>query len=128
MQVHVANSCSPDPIPSLRVLLAEDGKANQRLATALLEKWGHHVTVAENGQIAVDYWKAQTFDVILMDVQMPELDGFQATQIIREMEAGTEQHLPIIAMTARAMKGDRERCLAAGMDAYVAKPFRKQQL
>ena len=119
---------APKTIPPLRFLLAEDGKANQRLARALLEMDGHKVTVAENGRIAVDLFREERFDVILMDVQMPEMDGFAATQEIRKLEQGSAKHIPIIAMTARAMKGDREKCLAAGMDDYVAKPFRKQEL
>jgi CheY-like chemotaxis protein len=116
------------PMPPLRVLLAVVGLANQRLAKALLEKWGHTVTIAENGRLAVDRSQAEQFDLILMDVQMPELDGLEAAQQIRRREATTGGHVPIIAMTARAMTGDRERCLAAGMDGYVAKPVRKQDL
>lgn len=111
-----------------RILLAEDGKANQKLAMGLLSKWGHDVTLAENGQEAVDLWQQEDFDVILMDVQMPVLDGMKATSRIRELEADSGRHIPIIAMTARAMKGDRERCLAAGMDDYVSKPIRKPKL
>ncbi|MHC4877688.1 MAG: response regulator [Planctomycetota bacterium] len=109
---------------TLQVLLAEDSVVNQKLAIALLEKWGHHVTVANNGREAVETSTEAGFDVILMDVQMPEMDGLQATEQIRKREAGTAQHTPIVAMTAHAMKGDEERCLAVGMDAYISKPIR----
>ena len=108
----------------LNVLLAEDSLVNQKLATALLEKWGHRVTVAGNGREAVDLFSSGGFDVILMDVQMPEMDGLQATETIREHEREASARIPIIAMTAHAMKGDEERCLAAGMDAYISKPIR----
>jgi two-component system sensor histidine kinase/response regulator len=109
---------------SLEVLLAEDSLVNQKLATALLEKWGHRVTIAHNGREAVDKFGDGSFDVILMDVQMPDVDGLQATETIRQQEGGSSQRIPIIAMTAHAMKGDEERCLAAGMDAYISKPIR----
>jgi PAS domain S-box-containing protein len=112
----------------LRVLLAEDNAVNQRLAIRLLEKQGHHITVVDNGREAVAAWERDTFDLILMDVQMPEMDGFEATGVIRAKELGADRHVPIIAMTAHAMKGDRERCLEAGMDAYVAKPVRSRDL
>ena len=98
------------------------------LAVSLLKKWGHHVTVAENGKAALHCWEAEPFDLILMDLQMPEMDGFEATQRIRTQEQTTGHHIPIVAMTARAMKGDRERCLESGMDGYVAKPIRQQKL
>ncbi len=117
----------PEMAP-LRVLLAEDGLANQKLAKALLEKWGHTVTIAETGKEALDYLERESFDLVLMDVQMPAMDGLEATRAYREKEKGTGQHLPIIAMTARAMKGDREECLAAGMDDYVSKPIRQKEL
>lgn len=112
----------------LRILLAEDGYANQTLAVGVLKKWGHTVTIANNGQEALDAWEREPFDVILMDVQMPEIDGFQATIAIRTKEKDTHRHVPIIAMTANAMKGDREECLAAGMDEYIAKPIRWPEL
>ncbi len=115
-------------IPPLNILVAEDGLANQLLARSLLTKWGHTVTIAENGQLAVDQWRAQQFDLILMDVQMPEMDGLEATRAIREQEQQTGQHIPIIAMTARAMQGDREKCIESGMDEYVSKPVRKREL
>lgn len=112
----------------LRVLLAEDSLVNQRLAVGLLERHGHRVTIANNGQQALEMAGRDHFDVILMDVQMPELDGLEATRLIREHEGQTGRHVPIIAMTAHALKGDRERCLAVGMDEYVAKPVRERQL
>jgi CheY-like chemotaxis protein len=99
-----------------RVLLAEDNLVNQRLAVRLLEKFGHHVTVAGNGRKALDLWEREPFDLVLMDVQMPEMDGLTATTMLRQREQQTGTHLPVIAMTAHAMQGDRERCLAAGME------------
>jgi signal transduction histidine kinase/DNA-binding response OmpR family regulator len=118
--------------PSLRVLLAEDNTVNQRLATRLLEKQGHHVALAANGQEAVAAWadaeRGTPFELIFMDVQMPLMDGFQATAAIREEERKTARHVPIVAMTAHAMQGDRERCLAAGMDDYVSKPLAVKDL
>jgi two-component system sensor histidine kinase/response regulator len=112
----------------LRVLLAEDNKVNQKLAVGVLSKLGCHVTVAENGRQAVAQWETHDFDVTLMDVQMPEMDGFEATAAIRELETKTGKKALIIAMTAHAMKGDRERCLAAGMDDYLSKPVRFPEL
>jgi PAS domain S-box-containing protein len=112
----------------LRVLLAEDSMFNQKLAVALLEKRGHSVVVAQHGREALAAIANGSFDLVLMDVQMPEMDGFEATRAIRAQELGRDCHLPIIAMTAHAMKGDRERCLEAGMDAYVAKPVRAKDL
>ena len=110
------------------VLLAEDSLINQKLAIGLLEKWGHRVTVANHGYEAVNLSGDQPFDLLLMDVQMPELDGLDATRMIRRREQTTGIHLPILAMTAHAMKGDRERCLAAGMDDYLVKPIRASEL
>jgi CheY-like chemotaxis protein len=129
----VIRSKTPSPSASavqrpLHILLAEDHPVNQRLAVHLLEKWGHTVQVANNGQEAVAATALQTFDLVLMDVHMPEMNGFEATAAIREREATTGERLPIIAMTAYAMKGDRERCLEAGMDAYVSKPIQAQDL
>ncbi|MFO0809132.1 MAG: ATP-binding protein [Gemmataceae bacterium] len=112
---------------SLSVLLAEDNIVNQRLVVRLLEKRGHRVTVAGNGAAAVEEWRGKDFDIILMDVQMPDVDGFEATASIREQE--TEgQRIPIVALTAHALKGDRERCLAAGMDGYLTKPIQPADL
>ncbi|MCH7729374.1 MAG: response regulator, partial [Planctomycetes bacterium] len=115
-------------IRPLRILLAEDNFINQKLALGLLEPEGHEVTVVTNGAEAVQAVMSNDFDLVLMDVQMPELDGFDATRQIREHEKQTSTHLPIIAMTAHAMKGDRERCLEAGMDDYLAKPIRITEL
>ena len=112
----------------LRILLAEDNLINQKLAVRLLEKRGHKVLVANNGREALAQLETRCFDVVLMDVQMPEMDGLEATTVIRAQEKETGQHVPIIAMTAYAMKGDRERCLAAGMDHYICKPIRAQEL
>ncbi|MBM4089314.1 MAG: response regulator [Planctomycetes bacterium] len=113
---------------SLQILLAEDGLVNQKLAVCLLEKRGHAVVVADNGREALAAFERQTFDVVLMDVQMPEMDGLEATAAIRAQEKSTGRHVPIIAMTAAAMKGDREKCLEAGMDHYVSKPLRPDEL
>jgi two-component system sensor histidine kinase/response regulator len=113
---------------SLRILLAEDNIVNQTLASRLLEKRGHDVTVAGNGKQALAVFEKQAFDAILMDVQMPEMDGFETTAAIRESEKFTGRHIPIIAMTAHAMKGDKERCLASGMDGYLSKPIRGRDL
>lgn len=112
----------------LKILVAEDGLTNQKLAIALLEKWGHEVVIANNGRIAVQLWEEETFDLILMDIQMPELDGIGATKIIRDREKQNGGHIPIIALTAHALTGDRELCLAAGMDGYVSKPIRRAEL
>jgi two-component system sensor histidine kinase/response regulator len=120
----------------LRILLAEDKAINQRLAVTILEKRGHMVVVASNGKEALAVLEKEAFDLILMDVQMPEMDGFEATKAIREREALARQtadsqasfRIPIVAMTAHAMKGDRERCLAAGMDAYISKPIQARKL
>ena len=121
-----------DQLPPLRILLAEDSLANQKLAVGLLAKWGHRVTVTNNGAEAVHAWaeppEGRPFDVVLMDVQMPEMDGFEATAAIRDRERSLGRHTPIVAMTAHAMKGDRERCLAAGMDGYIAKPIRQKEV
>jgi CheY-like chemotaxis protein len=112
----------------LHVLLAEDNAVNQMLAARLLEKRGHRVTVTTNGREALAALEQENFDVVLMDVQMPQMDGFEATAAIRLREQSSGRHLPIIAMTAHAMRGDQERCLAAGMDGYISKPIRVQEL
>jgi two-component system, sensor histidine kinase and response regulator len=116
------------PSRTLHILLAEDNATNQTLAIILLEKQGHTVAVAGNGQEALAALEKESFDLVLMDVQMPEMDGFEATARIRAKEKRTGQHIPIIAMTAHAMKGDRERCLDAGMDGYVSKPIQPREL
>jgi signal transduction histidine kinase/DNA-binding response OmpR family regulator len=118
----------PVQMKGLRILLAEDNRVNQIVATRMAEKMGHSVVVAGNGQIALMLLATQPFDLVLMDVQMPEMDGLTAVGKIRESEQSTSFHLPIIAMTAHAMKGDRERCIAAGMDGYVSKPISGQVL
>jgi len=111
------------PGTDLRILLAEDNPVNQRLASKLLEKRGHHVTVTATGRGALERIQDEAFDVVLMDVQMPDMDGLEATARIREWEKSTGKRTPIIALTAHSMKGDRDRSLAAGMDTYVTKPF-----
>lgn len=131
LKVTVADEASaPAPAPDhrtpLHVLLAEDNAVNQRLALRLLEKRGHRVKIVGNGALAIEALANDSFDVVLMDVQMPEMDGFQATAAIREQERATGKHMPVIAMTAHAMRGDRERCLAAGMDDYISKPLRAE--
>jgi signal transduction histidine kinase/DNA-binding response OmpR family regulator/HPt (histidine-containing phosphotransfer) domain-containing protein len=113
---------------SLKVLLAEDNSVNQRLAVRLLEKRGHRVTVVTNGKEVIEAVARERFDVVLMDVQMPEMDGLEATGVIRVRERGTGLHTPIVAMTAHAMKGDRELCLNSGMDGYVCKPLQPAEL
>ncbi|MEN6520608.1 MAG: ATP-binding protein [Armatimonadota bacterium] len=113
---------------SLKVLVAEDNPVNQKLAAAILQKHGHTVVVAGDGKLALEELEKAEFDIVLMDVQMPEIDGLKATQAIREHEQLSGEHIPIVAMTAHAMKGDSERCLAAGMDAYIAKPIHAREL
>lgn len=111
----------------LNILLAEDNIVNQKLAAAMLRKMGHIVTVASDGLDALSLLRREKFDLILMDVQMPNMDGFETTRIIREQEKTTGSHIPIVAMTAHAMKGDREKCLEAGMDGYMAKPIKLKE-
>ena len=106
----------------------EDNEFNQDVVASLLKKRGHVAVIAGNGNAALAAWEKEPFDLILMDVQMPDMDGFAATQAIRAKEKAKGDHIPIIALTAHAMKGDRERCLAAGMDAYVSKPIRAAEL
>ena len=112
----------------LRILVAEDNLVNQRLVVRLLEKRGHRVVVAINGKEALAALEKETFDIVLMDVQMPEMDGFEATAAIRKKEKSNRQHQIIVAFTAHAMKGDHEKCLAGGMDGYLSKPIRPQEL
>jgi CheY-like chemotaxis protein/HPt (histidine-containing phosphotransfer) domain-containing protein len=116
------------PPKSLRVLIAEDNPVNQMLAVRLLQRQGHSTVIAANGRKALATLEKQEFDLVLMDVQMPEMNGFEATAAIRQEEQTTGRHIPIIAMTAHAMKGDKERCLTAGMDAYVSKPITPDEL
>jgi CheY-like chemotaxis protein len=135
----VAASRSPDatgvlegeaPARTFRILLAEDNPTNQKFAVRAIEKAGHSVVVANNGREAVEALAQESYDLVLMDVHMPEMDGFEATRTIRERERGAEplRRTPIIAMTANAMKGDRERCFEVGMDGYVSKPVKRQTL
>jgi len=118
----------PAVVRSLRVLLAEDNPVNRLLAVKLLEKDGHTVTTAADGREAVERLAREAFDVVLMDVQMPEMNGFEATAAIRARERGTGRHQFIVALTAHALRGDRERCLEAGMDSYVSKPISRASL
>ncbi|KAI8884492.1 hypothetical protein K501DRAFT_247852 [Backusella circina FSU 941] len=108
----------------LHILLAEDNIVNQKLAVRILEKFGHEIETVANGKLAVEAFECKNFDMILMDVQMPIMGGFEATQKIRELEQQTGLRIPIIALTAHAMIGDREKCLQSGMDEYVTKPLR----
>jgi CheY-like chemotaxis protein/HPt (histidine-containing phosphotransfer) domain-containing protein len=110
------------------ILVGEDNAVNQKLAVALLEKAGHRVSLAANGAEVVTMWRKGDFDLILMDVQMPEMDGLEATRQIRQEEQMTARHVPIVATTAHAMGGDSERCLVAGMDDYLSKPVHRQEL
>jgi len=111
-----------------RVLVVEDNRVNQRLAVRLLENHGFEVTVAADGREALDELERDPYDLILMDVQMPNMDGLEATAVIRERDKLQHSHTRIIAMTAHAVKGGEEQCLAAGMDAFVSKPIRSEQL
>jgi len=111
-----------------RILLAEDNRVNQRVASRMLENAGHSVVLAETGKEALDAHAQESFDLVLMDVQMPEMDGWEATAAIRARERPAGLHTPIVAMTAHAMGGDRERCLLAGMDDYISKPVNSATL
>ena len=126
--VSIANDEQAPGHRRLRILLAEDNHINQQLAVRMLEKRGHSVIIAANGRQAVTAHQRGAFDLILMDVQMPEMNGFEATAAIRQNEKATKERIPIVAMTARALKGDREECIAAGMDGYVSKPMRAEAL
>ncbi len=125
-QILITRHTAEDQRVELNVLLVEDNVVNQKLAVTLLKRWGHRVTVAENGAVALEQWSSQKFDVILMDMMMPVMDGLEATRRIRDLE--TDSHIPIVAMTANAMESDRKRCMAAGMDDYLAKPIKAQEL
>jgi CheY-like chemotaxis protein len=114
--------------PKLKLLIAEDNAVNQLLLTRLLEKRGHRVIVVENGRQALDALEKESYDLVLMDVQMPEMDGLEATAELRRTEKNTSGHQPVVALTAHAMKGDDERCMAAGMDGYLTKPIRALEL
>jgi two-component system sensor histidine kinase/response regulator len=119
----VISPVKTEPEPGLDILVAEDNPVNQRVAMRILQKAGHRVTLARDGGEAIENWSAHSFHLILMDVQMPGIDGFQATGAIREKEKVSGAHIPIVAMTAYAMSGDREKCLASGMDDYLTKPI-----
>jgi CheY-like chemotaxis protein len=118
----------PPRLRSLRVLLADDSAINQKVLARMLQRLGHTVVVAGDGQEALAVLESQPFDLVLMDVSMPVMDGCEAVARIREREGGTGRHTPIVAMTAHAMEGDREHCLAAGMDGYLAKPIQGREL
>jgi CheY-like chemotaxis protein len=137
MTLSTAPTATPEPSTSnvvkvlpreMNVLLVEDNLINQKLALHLLKRWGCKVTLAENGLRGVEAFQQQDYDMILMDIQMPEMDGIQATQRIRQMEANSGRHIFILAVTAHAMKGDRERCIEAGMDDYISKPIKLEEL
>jgi CheY-like chemotaxis protein len=123
-----ASTAGYEAVPELNILLAEDNPVNQKVALRLLKKEGHTVTIAVNGRAALDCLERQAFDLILMDVQMPEMDGLETAAAIRRAESGTGQHIPMIALTAHAMAGDREKCLASGMDGYATKPIRPEEI
>ncbi|MFA6223303.1 MAG: response regulator [Desulfomonilaceae bacterium] len=124
----IRSSANQELKPGLEILVAEDNLINQKLATYMLKGLGHNVSIATNGQEALDSIRKARFDVILMDVQMPVMDGLEATKRIREQEKSLNRHTPIVALTAHAMKGDRERCLEAGMDDYISKPINYHEL
>jgi CheY-like chemotaxis protein len=124
----LAETIPPRPESGPRVLIAEDSPVIAEIARAILKAAGCRVTFAVNGRLAVDAWRRESFDLVLMDCQMPECDGFDATREIRSLEAGSAAHVPIVALTANTMEGDRERCMAAGMDDYLSKPFNRSEL
>jgi len=111
----------------IKILVAEDNEANQFLIKAISRSEDWDITVVDDGEQAIEAYKKGSFNLILMDVQMPVLNGYEATRIIRSLESGREMYTPIIALTAFAMKSDKEQCLEAGMDDYIAKPFKRQQ-
>ncbi|GIV06122.1 MAG: hypothetical protein KatS3mg016_1697 [Fimbriimonadales bacterium] len=116
-------TCEPTALTGLRVLVAEDNYVNQKVIRRTLEKWGVAVEIAENGQQALEWLARAPFHLVLMDCQMPVMDGYEATQRIRAYEATRGLHIPIIALTANALEGDREKCLECGMDDYLSKPI-----
>jgi two-component system sensor histidine kinase/response regulator len=118
----------PDQEHTLSFLVAEDNQVNQRLIARMLQKRGHTVLLVQNGREAFEALGKQSFDIVLMDGQMPEMDGFEATRRIRENEKASGTRVPIIALTALAMQGDRDRCIACGMDGYVSKPIKLEEL
>jgi CheY-like chemotaxis protein len=113
---------------SLKILVAEDNFSNLKLLSRMLERWGQQVTLAENGRDAQDLYRKGNFDLIILDLQMPEMDGFELAAAIREGEKGTGRHTPILALTAYVLGGQRERCLTGGMDGFLAKPMEPQRL
>jgi CheY-like chemotaxis protein len=119
---------APEKRTSRRILLAEDNAVNQTLARRMLEKHGYSVVVVSDGALALEAVEKECFDLILMDVQMPRMDGLEAARAIRQREKAAGGHMPIIALTAHAMKGDRDRCVEAGMDRYISKPIRMKEL
>jgi len=121
------NAASPQA-SRVRVLLVEDNAVNQMVAQAMLVRRGFHVVVAGNGRDGVEIFQRERFDLVLMDIQMPEMDGFEALAAIRGLEEGTGRRTPVVALTAHALKEDRERCLAAGMDDYLSKPIEASRL
>jgi CheY-like chemotaxis protein len=123
-----ATAAAPSGEADFRVLVAEDNQVNQLVVKTLLNQLGIDLVMVENGALAVEAWRDGDFDAILMDIQMPEMDGLQATAELREREGRDGNHIPIVAMTAHAMAGDRERCLDAGMDGYIAKPIHPGEL
>ncbi len=125
---HINSDSESDRFQKLNILLAEDNKVNQKFAVRVLDKAGHNITVVNNGREAVDAVLDNKFDVVLMDIQMPEMDGYEATAEIRRLEQQSNTHLPVIALTAHAMKGDREKCISAGMDGYITKPIKSRIL
>ena len=128
VKVLIVDDNDTNSVKSLHILLVEDNQVNQKVATRLLQKRGHRVALAASGEEALHSLAQHSFDLVLMDVHMPGMDGIEATIAMREKEKSTGHHQPVIAMTALAMKGDRERCIAAGMDGYLSKPIDLKKL